>query len=96
MDDVSDGFGSVEPASAMPDGYPDLFGSVSRHVSAGRRRAVAAATQQLVLTYWQVGREILEHQDREGYGTKVIACCRPISSVRFPTRPASHLGPSSS
>lgn len=72
MEDVSDGFGVVQPTSVMPDWYSDLLGSVTRHVSTGRRRAVAAATQQLVLTYWHVGREILERQDREGYGTKVI------------------------
>ena len=72
MDDVRNGFDSVPPGSSMPEWYSDLLGSVSRHVSAGRRRAVAAATQQLVLTYWQVGREILERQTFEGYGTKVI------------------------
>lgn len=33
---------------------------------------MAAATQQLVLTYWQVGREILQRQTSEGYGSRVI------------------------
>lgn len=66
------GFGRVESASSMPGWYPDLLGSVSRHVSVGRRRAVSAATQELVLTYWWVGHEILERQTYEGYGTQVI------------------------
>lgn len=72
MDEESEGLGGVEPASSMPDWYSNLLGSVSGHVSAGRRRAVAAATHQLVLTYWQVGREILQRQTFEGYGSRVI------------------------
>ena len=72
MDDVGERFGSVEAVSSMPGWYSELLGSVSQHVSAGRGRAVAAATQQLVLTYWQVGREIVQRQTSEGYGTQVI------------------------
>lgn len=68
----TDGFSGVEPASSMPEWYGDLLGSVRQLVSEGRRRAVSVATQQLVQTYWQIGHEILERQDREGYGTKVI------------------------
>ncbi len=56
----------------MPGWYPELLGSVSRHVSIGRRRAVRAANQELVLTYRQVGREILERQTYEGYGTQLV------------------------
>lgn len=66
------GFTGIEPSPSMPAWYSDLLGSVRQHVSEGRRGAVAAVTQQLVLTYWQVGREILDRQGREGYGTKVI------------------------
>ena len=71
-DDPPDGFAGVEPSSTMPPWYGELLGSVSRHVSTGRRRAVAAVTNQLVVTYWHIGREILDRQDAEGYGTKVI------------------------
>ena len=67
-----DGFAEIEPASSMPAWYPNLLTSVSRHVSTGRQRAVAVVTQELVLTYWHVGREILDRQGAEGYGTKVI------------------------
>lgn len=69
---MTDGFSGFEPATSIPDWYADLLGSVRQHVSTGRRRAVAAVTEELVLTYWHVGREILARQDREGYGTKVI------------------------
>lgn len=68
----SEGFSGVEPITSLPEWYGDLLGSVRHLVSEGRRRAISAATQQLVLTYWQIGHEILARQDREGYGTKVI------------------------
>ena len=72
MNDEKNGFSGVEPATSMPDWYSELLGSVRAHVSQGRRRAVAAVTQELVLTYWQVGREILDRQTYEGYGSNVI------------------------
>lgn len=72
MSDQDTGFGAVEPASSMPGWYADLLGSVSRHVSIGRRRAVRAANHELVLTYWHVGKEILERQTFEGYGAQVV------------------------
>ena len=72
MSDETDGFSGLEPASTMPEWYSDLLGSVRMYVSQGRRRAVAAVTQELVLTYWHVGREILDQQTCEGYGTSVI------------------------
>jgi len=56
----------------MPGWYPELFASIREHVSAGRRRALVAANAEVVLTYWRVGREILDRQEAEGYGTKVI------------------------
>ena len=56
----------------MPEWYAELLGSVRRHVSTGRRQAQAAVTQQVVITYWHIGQEILQRQHLEGYGYRVI------------------------
>lgn len=72
MSDSADGFGSVEPESTMLSWYADLLRSVSRHVSTGRRQAVAAVTQELTSTYLYIGQRFLVRQDSEGYGTKMI------------------------
>jgi len=56
----------------MPEWYPDLLSSVSGHVAAGRRRSIAAVNQQVVQTYWAIGRDILDRQESEGWGSKVI------------------------
>lgn len=56
----------------MPEWYPALLSSVSGHVAAGRRRSLAAVNQQPIQTYWAIGRDILDRQESEGWGSKVI------------------------
>lgn len=67
-----DGFSGVTSASSMPDWYTELLGTVRRHVSTGRRLAQTAVTQQVAMTYWHIGQEILQRQHLEGYGYRVI------------------------
>lgn len=70
--DDSAAFPAVPARSGMPDWYPDMLASVADKVSTGRVRAVAAVNQELVATYWAVGKEILDRQSQEGWGAKVI------------------------
>lgn len=65
-------FESAPPASSMPDWYPELLASVSRRVTTGRSKAVIAANQELLVSYLEIGRAILERQSLEGWGAKVI------------------------
>lgn len=66
----------------MPGWYPDLLASVTTRVEGGQRRAVAAVNQELVATYWAIGRDILDRQDDEGWGTRVIdRLCRPEKAL---------------
>lgn len=56
----------------MPKWYPGLLASVSRRVFTGRQRAIVAANQELLATYWAIGHDILDRQDEQGWGAKVI------------------------
>lgn len=56
----------------MPGWYPDMLDAVSSRISTGRVRAAAAVNQELVATYWAIGKEILDRQSQEGWGAKVI------------------------
>ncbi len=58
--------------SGMPGWYPDMLDAVSSRISTGRVRAAAAVNQELVATYWAIGKEILDRQSQEGWGAKVI------------------------
>ena len=76
---------------AVPEWYQGLFTAMADRIDTGHRRAVAAANAELVVTYWAIGREILDRQEREGWGTRSSTDCRPTcgSGSRTPraTRP---------
>jgi predicted nuclease of restriction endonuclease-like (RecB) superfamily len=56
----------------LPEGYADLVGEIKRRIQTERLRTVMAANSAMVLLYWDIGRLILERQEREGWGAKVI------------------------
>ncbi|BBZ04149.1 hypothetical protein MCHIJ_35860 [Mycolicibacterium chitae] len=72
------------PKSMVPEWYPDLLDAVTDTVQTGRRRAIGAANQELVGTYWQVGAEILARQSAEGWGARVIDRLAADLRERFP------------
>ena len=56
----------------IPSGYGDLLTELKGQIHAARMRTVLAANQELVLLYWEIGQAILERQDQEGWGAKVV------------------------
>ncbi|MGX9672055.1 PDDEXK nuclease domain-containing protein [Mycobacterium sp. HM-7] len=77
-------FPMTTTAAGVPVWYPELFDAVADHVQAGRQRAVAAANQELVVTYWQVGREIVARMEFEGWGARVVDRLADDLRERFP------------
>lgn len=77
-------FPSTPARSTMPEWYPDLLESVSDRVTAGTQRAVAAINRELVTTYWVIGKDILERQTLEGWGSRVIDRLAVDLKQRFP------------
>ncbi len=55
-----------------PDNYRRFLQSLKDRIRAAQVKAALAVNQELILLYWQIGREILERQQQEGWGTKVI------------------------
>lgn len=62
------------PASLleMPAGYAAFFAGLKERIARERIRAVLSANSAMVLMYWDIGQSILERQNQEGWGTKVI------------------------
>ncbi|MCX6359716.1 MAG: PDDEXK nuclease domain-containing protein [Armatimonadetes bacterium] len=56
----------------VPADYAAWLAEVKARVQAAQQRASLAVNRELVLLYWQIGRDILERQGREGWGAKVI------------------------
>ncbi len=57
---------------AVPSGYGELLAELKQHIQNAQLRASLAVNRELVILYWQIGREILTRQARESWGTKVI------------------------
>lgn len=55
-----------------PTGYPDWLAELKTRIHSAQQRAALAVNRELVRLYWQIGRDILERQSREGWGAKVI------------------------
>lgn len=57
----------------LPDGYADLLRDLKARVRNTQFRAVRAANAEVIHLYWSIGRDILDRQRSEGWGSKVIA-----------------------
>ena len=55
-----------------PAGYTDWLAELKARIHSAQQRAALAVNRELVLLYWQIGRDILDRQAREGWGAKVI------------------------
>lgn len=55
-----------------PNGYSAWLAELKTRIHTAQQRAALAVNSELVLLYWQIGRDILERQANEGWGSKVI------------------------
>src|ERR1035441_2947932 len=56
----------------VPDSYAQFLADLKGRIQAAQVRAFLTVSRELVLLYWQIGRDILERQERENWGAKVI------------------------
>jgi predicted nuclease of restriction endonuclease-like (RecB) superfamily len=55
-----------------PDSYAQFLADLKSRIRAAQVRASLSVNRELILLYWHMGRDILERQDRERWGSKVI------------------------
>ena len=55
-----------------PAGYADWLADLKGRIHSAQQRATLAVNRELVLLYWQIGRDILARQAEAGWGAKVI------------------------
>jgi predicted nuclease of restriction endonuclease-like (RecB) superfamily len=56
----------------LPTGYDEFLRELKERIHSAQVRAALAVNRELVLLYWQIGREILSQQQQQGWGAKVI------------------------
>ena len=59
-------------AIEIPDGYLSFIDEIIETVYKSRLKAAIHANRSLVLMYWQIGKLVLQKQQEEGWGAKII------------------------
>ena len=68
----------------VPLDYEQLLRDLKDRIRLAQVKAALAVNRELVLLYWQIGREILQRQGQEGWGTKVIEYLAKDLKHEFP------------
>ena len=58
--------------SSPPAGYNEWLKDIKERIRFAQHRAVLAANSEMIALYWQIGRDILERQQQQGWGAKVV------------------------
>src|SRR5271170_3318609 len=70
--------------SAISEDYETYIRELKTRIRQAQLQAVLAVNHELILLYWRIGRDILERQDRFGWGAKVIERLASDLRAEFP------------
>jgi predicted nuclease of restriction endonuclease-like (RecB) superfamily len=56
----------------LPTDYADWVARLKQQIAQVQQRAAVAVNRELIGLYWQIGHDILQRQQRRGWGAKVI------------------------
>jgi predicted nuclease of restriction endonuclease-like (RecB) superfamily len=59
-------------ATGLPDGYAELLADLKTRVRAAQVKAALSVNRELIQLYWDIGKRIVDRQEREGWGKSVI------------------------
>ena len=59
-------------SSELPADYPAFLESLKNRVRQAQTKAMLSVNRELIQLYWDIGRDIVERQDREGWGKNVV------------------------
>jgi len=70
--------------SVSPEGYADWLAELKLRIHTAQQRATLAVNRELVLLYWQIGRDILTRQAEQGWGANVVERLSQDLRTAFP------------
>ena len=68
----------------VPSDYPAFVADLKERIRTAQVRASLAVNRELVLLYWQIGRDLLSRQQQEGWGAKVVERLSRDLRLAFP------------
>ena len=70
--DVSVTFPVAPPKANLPSDYAAWFADLKINIAQKRLKVILSSNTVMVLLYWDIGRRILDKQENQGWGTKII------------------------
>ena len=64
--------------------YSNWLTALKQRIQSAQQRASLSVNRELVLLYWQIGRDILDRQQAQGWGAKVIDQLARDLTAAFP------------
>jgi predicted nuclease of restriction endonuclease-like (RecB) superfamily len=61
-----------QPVSQFGDAYAVLLKSLEERIHESRMYATLAVNRELTTLYWDIGRQILDEQQKQGWGAQVV------------------------
>ena len=74
----------TEQLPGLPAGYSDWLAEMKTRIRETRLRASLSVNAELISLYWRIGRDILERQERHGWGAKVVDRLAADLRAEFP------------
>ena len=56
----------------QPNGYQIWLTDLKTHIQTAQQRAALVVNQELLKLYWHIGNDILQRQQQQGWGSKII------------------------
>lgn len=74
---------SVDPEASLSD-YAETLADLKKQIEETRLRAVISASSVMIHLYWNIGKTIVEKQEKNGWGTNVIEKLAKDIQKHFP------------
>lgn len=63
---------NASEVAGLPADYAALLEGLKARISQAQTRAMLSVNRELIQLYWEIGREIVQRQEREGWGKRVV------------------------
>ena len=68
----------------VPSNYNTILAQIKERIAYAQVKTATASNKQMLLLYWQIGNEIIEQQNKQGWGAKVIDSLSKDIRSEFP------------
>jgi len=65
-------FSSIKKEETSPTEYSKFIKSLKAKIRSAQIKAAVVVNRELVKLYWEIGKEIVEKQEQEGWGSKAL------------------------